>query len=107
MPSGYHRRMMESKDPRYAKIAERLGYGTRRMQATQEVVEPKAPEPPTAAAPKEATPAPAPAGDDDIAKAREEYQRRVGKRPFNGWDAKTLRQKMNEAVKAKAEDDAE
>jgi hypothetical protein len=40
----------------------------------------------------------APAADDEIAAARAEYQEKVGKRPFMGWDVETLRAKMAEAV---------
>lgn len=35
--------------------------------------------------------------DTNIAAVRAEYQRVTGKRPFMGWDAATLRQKMAEA----------
>lgn len=31
---------------------------------------------------------------DDIAALRAEYQTKLGKRPFNGWDAATLREKI-------------
>lgn len=34
---------------------------------------------------------------DDLAAVRDEYQRVVGKRPFMGWDAATLRAKIAEA----------
>jgi hypothetical protein len=35
--------------------------------------------------------------DDAIVAARAEYQEKVGKRPFMGWDAETVRAKMAEA----------
>ena len=31
---------------------------------------------------------------NELADLRAEYQRRVGKRPFNGWNATTLREKI-------------
>jgi hypothetical protein len=34
---------------------------------------------------------------DDVAAARDAYQAKFGKRPFNGWDAATLRAKIAEA----------
>lgn len=34
---------------------------------------------------------------DDLAALRAEYQDVLGKRPFNGWDAGTLRKKIAEA----------
>lgn len=34
---------------------------------------------------------------DDIAALRAEYQAKFDKRPFNGWDADTLREKIAEA----------
>lgn len=34
------------------------------------------------------------AAGDDIAALRAEYFSKVGKRPFNGWDAATLREKI-------------
>lgn len=38
--------------------------------------------------------APAAVAGDDMAALRAEYQRVMGKRPFPGWDADTLRAKM-------------
>lgn len=74
MKSNYLDRAMRARDPRFAKIASRI-YGTRDL----------VPEP-----------APAPVAED-IADVRAEYERVVGRRPFNGWDIPTLRQKMAEA----------
>lgn len=70
--NSYRTRMLQAADPRFAKIHDRL-YGRRDMQAK--------PLPET----------------DDITFLRAEYQRVVGKRPFNGWDAATLRKKIAEA----------
>lgn len=68
-------RMMSRRD---AEILQKLGRGsymTRDMRA-QPVVEP---------------------GDDALTALRAQYQDVVGKRPFHGWDAETLRQKIAEA----------
>lgn len=74
---GYMDRAMKAQDPRYRRVLEKLGYGRRDMQAEK----PPEPEP-----------------DLDIADVRAEYERIVGKRPFNGWDIPTLKRKMSEAA---------
>lgn len=48
------------------------------------------PEPPTDEAPETAA-------DADLAATREEYQIKVGKRPFHGWDVEELRRRISEA----------
>jgi hypothetical protein len=68
--NAYMDRAERARDPRYARILGRLGYERRDMVAG-------------AAAPVE-----------DIASVRDEYERALGKRPFNGWDAATLREKI-------------
>lgn len=71
-------RMMSRRD---ADILRKLGRGTymtRDMRA-QPVVEPVDPE------------------DGALTELRAQYQDVVGKRPFHGWDAETLRQKIDEA----------
>ena len=40
---------------------------------------------------------------DELATVRAEYQEKVGKRPFMGWDADTLRAKMAEAAEPEAD----
>lgn len=50
--------------------------------------------PPSSLRAKVAKPA---AVDDDLAAAREEYQTKMGKRPFHGWSADELRAKMADA----------
>lgn len=37
---------------------------------------------------------PAPAANTAVAPLRAEYERVVGKKPFNGWDAATLQEKI-------------
>jgi len=77
MRQNYANRMMAARDPRFAKIAAKLGYNRRDMQAD------------------EATDAPV--QTDERTVLREEYKRVLGKKPFGGWDAATLREKIAEA----------
>lgn len=81
--NSYMDRALKARDPRYARILSKLGYERRDMVAA---------------------PAPAPVvvapGADDMAALRAEYQAVVGKRPFLGWGAETLREKI---AAAKAE----
>lgn len=77
----YMDRALKARDPRYARILERLGYERRDMVAGDEP-----------AATRQAE-----SGQDETAKLREEYEAVVGKRPFMGWDAEKLRQKISEA----------
>lgn len=37
--------------------------------------------------------------DDDLKALRAEYAEKIGKKPFGGWDAETLRAKIAEAAK--------
>lgn len=67
------KRLAEAKDPRFQRIAAKMGYKTRAMQAGP--------------------------GVDDLAAARAEYEAKMGKKPFHGWDAKTIREKMAGAEK--------
>lgn len=73
MKSNYLTRAMNARDPRYAKIAEKLGYGRRDVQA-----KPRKPV-------------------DDMKVLRARYAEVVGKKPYHGWDADTLRTKIAEA----------
>lgn len=70
--NGYMTRALKSNEPRYARILSKLGYNRSDLTAEQ----------PDAS---------------DIAELRAEYQRIVGKRPFNGWDATELLAKINSA----------
>lgn len=73
---GYYHRALKTADRRYRQAFERMGYGRRDLRAAE---------------------APKPAEADDIAELRAEYERIVGKRPFMGWGAEALRQKIAEA----------
>lgn len=70
----YMDRALRAQDPRYARILGKLGYGRRDMQARQ------APDP-----------------EEELKALREQYQDVVGKRPYHGWDADTLKAKIAEA----------
>ena len=72
MISSYMTRALKSRDPRYARVLRKMGYA----------------EPTTAAAD------PAPSLEDEMRALREEYEEVMGKRPFMGWDAETLRGKI-------------
>jgi hypothetical protein len=76
MKQNYRDRAMKARDPRFAKIANSIGYGTRHLTAAA-----PAPQPPT----------------EDISAVRAEYERAVGKRAYHGWDVPTLRAKIAEA----------
>jgi len=78
MKQNYHDRMMKARDPRFAKIAAKMGYRRRDMVASPVAVLPPV---------------------DDLVALREEYQAALGKRPFMGWDAPALRAKIAEAAK--------
>lgn len=81
--SSYMTRAMKARDPRFATILGKLGYERTDMQAAD-------------AQPKRKV-SPKPAAASDIKALRAEYQKLVGKRPFNGWDADTLKAKIDEA----------
>lgn len=78
--NSYMTRAMKASDQRYARILGKLGYGRRDIVAA-----------PAAAAPIMQAPV------DDLAPLRAEYESVVGKRPFMGWDADKLREKIAEA----------
>jgi len=71
--STYMTRALQSRDRRFATVLGKLGY------AAQEVA-PEAVDEPLAV--------------DDLAALRAEYLEVVGKRPFHGWDADALREKI-------------
>lgn len=75
---GYYTRALQANDPRYARVFGKLGYSRSDLSAEH----PAAP------------PAPAP---DDLTALREQYQTKVGKKPYHGWDADELRKRIAEA----------
>jgi len=66
----YYNRALTSRDPRYARIFEKLGYSTANLVAE--------------------------GGTTDIQALRDLYEQALGKKPFNGWDAATLNAKIAE-----------
>lgn len=72
--SNYMTRAMQARDPRFARILGKLGYESKDgVGVPQQVAEP---------APNERE------------YLRAEYEKVIGKKPFNGWDADTLRAKI-------------
>lgn len=61
-------RLANARDPRFRRIAEKMGYQTRAMKADDEPTE--------------------------LERLRAEYTRVMGKKPYHGWDEDTLRYKM-------------
>lgn len=70
--NGYMDRALRSRDPRYARILSKLGYERRDLVSL------------------------APA-TDDLGDLRDEYRAVFGKKPFHGWDAATIRAKLDGA----------
>jgi len=71
--NGYMTRAMRRQDPRFAKILGKLGYESADMQADKQA--------------------------DDVPALRAQYTSLCGKRPFMGWDAATLKSKIEELAK--------
>lgn len=72
--SSYMTRAMQARDPRFATVLGKLGYERADLHASES-----------------ASPV------LDIKELRAEYQKVVGKRAFNGWDADTITAKIAEA----------
>lgn len=86
----YMTRAMRARDPRFATILGKLGYerGDVTAEQPQDDREPSA----KATAAKK---------DDPLLDLRKQYQELVGKRPFHGWDADVLKDKIAEVRTAK------
>jgi hypothetical protein len=67
----YYTRALQARDPRYARIFDKLGYRTADLVAHE-------------------------GAGPDIHELRKLYEELTGKRPFNGWDAPTLSAKIAE-----------
>jgi len=76
---GYYTRALQANDPRFARVFDKMGYGRSDMSADQQAV----------------PPAPA----DDLSALRDQYQAVVGKKPYHGWTAAVLREKIAAAQK--------
>lgn len=85
--SGYMTRAIKARDPRFARVLDRLGYERTDLVAS---------DPLDHDGDGRKGGAKTPAGDD-IASLREAYKAKIGKRPFMGWDADTLKTKIAEA----------
>jgi hypothetical protein len=92
--SSYMTRAMKAQDPRYARVLSRLGY-----ERTDLAADDAPPARKTAARPSVPSAKKAETGDD-MAALRKQYQAVIGKKPFGGWDAETLKAKIAEASKA-------
>lgn len=85
--STYMTRALKAHDSRFARVLGRLGYERSDLVAT---------DPLDHDGDGRKGGAKPPAGDD-IAALREAYEAKLGKRPFMGWDADTLKTKIAEA----------
>jgi ribosome-binding protein aMBF1 (putative translation factor) len=87
----YMTRALRARDPRFANILGKLGYERRDMTAA-EVVDPLDHDSDgrKGGSPKQEA-------SDSLTALRAEYQEKVGKRPFHGWDEETLAAKIAEA----------
>lgn len=101
-PHGYNTRMMMPGETFQARkpLDERLLLATKRVEVTRPTV--VLPPPPPALLSqfdhdKNGHPggSKAPPHTDELKALREEYEAKMGKRPFMGWDTATLREKMN------------
>lgn len=70
---GYATRALKARDPRFRRVFEKLGYGTREMVAER----------------------------DHLSDLRRQYESLYGKKPFHGWKADVLSEKI--AAKATPE----
>lgn len=94
--NSYMDRALRHSDPRYVRVLERLGYGTRHLVSAVKRVPENKPAAPVKSEPVASDPHVVAAQTDELPALRAEYQALIGKRPFPGWDAETLRQKMDE-----------
>lgn len=89
--NSYMTRALRSRDPRYARILGKLGYGQSLVTATHE---------PVAAPAGPVVPRPAPPEDDrddDLDVLRAEYVAATGEEPDGRWGAARLRREIDAA----------
>jgi hypothetical protein len=89
--SSYMTRAMQARDPRFARVLSRLGYERTDLIAA----EPTEKKP--AAVKSTSVSSGKIAKGEDRAALRKQYQEVIGKKPFAGWDAETLKAKIAEA----------
>ncbi|MBB3020651.1 hypothetical protein FHR70_003737 [Microvirga lupini] len=97
--SSYMTRAMKARDPRYARILSDLGY-ERTDAVADDGRQAKKPFDGKGDHDKNGKTGGAPKQKEDISALRKQYHDAVGKKPFGGWDAKTLEAKIAEATKA-------
>lgn len=90
--SSYMTRAMQARDPRFARVLSRLGYERTDLIAA-EPTEKKKP----AAVKSTSVSSGKIAKGEGRAALRKQYQEVIGKKPFAGWDAETLKAKIAEA----------
>lgn len=101
--NGYMTRALRSRDPRFAKVLTRLGYTSAAPTAApaKELPQRKQRSDPLdhdkdgrkgGAVKRTSDPA-----GGDLAALRVEYEQKIGRKPFMGWDAAALRAKIAEA----------
>lgn len=83
----YFTRALKANDPRYARVFGKLGYDRADIVSDD-----------AAAVDSTGTGGTA----DDLEQLRAEYQAALGKKPYHGWDAATLREKIAEAKGSQA-----
>lgn len=86
MNNSYMTRALRATDRRYARILELLGYGRSDMRADV-VADPVDHDAGMSDVPTSTS-------GDEIAALRAEYKRVVGTRPFHGWSAEVLRERI-------------
>ena len=93
----YMERAMRSRDPRYARVLGKLGYGRRDMRATEVVETPRRVQidPLDHDGDGRKGGSPKIESSQELIALRDEYERALGKKPFSGWDADTLRAKIS------------
>lgn len=96
--NSYYTRALKATDRRYARVLERLGYSPRAKAAGSKAEANGLPHNPAHpldhdqdGRPGGSTAAPP---SEDLTALRQQYIDVVGKRPFPGWDAATLRARM-------------
>ena len=91
--SSYMNRAMRARDPRFAQVLSRLGYERADMVADDAppVHKPHADKINPA---QQGHPDRMPGKGDDMVALRKQYQAVLGKKPFAGWDAETLKTKI-------------
>lgn len=89
--SSYMNRALKSRDPRYKKILNKLGYDTRELKAKQPSEEVAVEESAKEVIVEETSP------EDSLKNARSQYEQTFGKKPYYGWNVEQLLEKIAKA----------